>query len=189
MKTIDLFRFCGQETILKSGDVHPQPGPAMDMNGYVDSAERSSRVTYSSNQLTGYGKITNNSQCIDPVLKKHLQDLGILNNRIYTDYCRISSIRTIKHSRRYISKTSRNVDLKRSNLNNCVVILPEGNVKIQRAQYRKTTPMRSITGGYANNHIVQSSETIPVRITERCRTASRQRILTSTMLMLYIFQL
>ncbi len=91
------------------------------------------------------------------------------------DCSRVSAIRTIKYSRRYSSKTSRNFDFKRSNLNNCVVILPERNANIQRAQRSEATPKRIITGGYANNHIVQCNEAISVRITERRQASNRQK--------------
>ena len=68
-ETSDILRFCGQEIILQSGDVHPQPGPAAGKNDCTGPAERTSRVTYSLNELTHYRKINNSSQCIDPVLR------------------------------------------------------------------------------------------------------------------------
>lgn len=80
------------------------------------------------------------------------------------------------------------IDFKRSNLNNCVVIVPEGNVKTWRAQHRKTTPTRTIAGQYAN-HIIKSNEAIPVRITERSQTSNRQKNSHDNHANLYIFQL
>ena len=45
---------------------------------YIGCEERTNRVVYTSNELAQYGKISNISQCIDPVLKAQLQNVGIL---------------------------------------------------------------------------------------------------------------
>ena len=140
-------RFPSAEVILKSGDVHPQPGPTLNHH-HNDVSENTRRVIYSSSQLIHYGKNISNPP-IDQDLKFHLQNLGIWNSCNYISNSRTLHIKTITHSRRNSRiTTSQRLTSAGSNINNCVVISPGKHANIQRV--------------------------IPVRITERVQAFKRR---------------
>ena len=92
-ETSNITRFVGQETILRSGDVHPQPAPnAKDHR--AGPTENAGRITYSSIQLINFAKAKNSSP-IASSLKLHLQNLGVWNTTC-TDYSRIFPIPTFR---------------------------------------------------------------------------------------------
>ena len=109
-----VLRPVGQENILRSGDVHPVPGPCLFQDQQKTSDRTRPTIAYSPSALRNLGaSVSGVSLCLE--LKHRLQDLGILRLRNTTTQ-KHTPIPVISRPRQ-----SRNIYNTRSrNSNNCL---------------------------------------------------------------------
>lgn len=104
-----VLRPVGQENILRSGDVHPLPGPCLIQDQQRTSDRTRPTIAYSPLALRNLAASVNGvSLC--PELKHRLQDLGILRfrNTITQKHMPIPVISRPRQSRNIYNTRSRN---------------------------------------------------------------------------------
>ena len=126
-ETTFVLRPVGRENILRSGDVHPLPGPSLFQDQQRTSDPVRSNISYSPSTLRNYAISGSGFSPPCPELKRRLQNLGIFRT-LNTNLARstVKSIPIISRPRqaRNGRKISNNNAARSRNLNNCVILSP-----------------------------------------------------------------
>ena len=121
-ETTFVLRPVGRENILRSGDVHPLPGPSLFQDQQRTSDPVRSNISYSPSTLRNYAISGSGFSPPCPELKRQLQNLGIFRT-LNTNLARstVKSIPIISRPRqaRNGRKISNNNAARSRNLNNC----------------------------------------------------------------------
>lgn len=143
-----VLRPVGLENIIRSGDVHPLPGPCLIQDQQRTSDRTRPTIAYSPSALRNLAASIN-SVSLCPELKHRLQDLGILRfrNTFTQKHMPIPVISRPCQSRNIYNSRSRN-------LNNCVSIFTGDYVNSRSCPFVPRT-------------IGEDARSIPVRITPR----------------------